>query len=50
MRSRDKYRLALGLAILALGGLSIALGAVRGETAVVLRKAVNICFECVGLG
>lgn len=49
MRSGNK-RLALGLALLALGAASIALGISRGEAAVVLQKAVNICFECIGLG
>lgn len=26
-----------------------AFGAVRGETDIVLKKAVNICMECIGL-
>lgn len=28
----------------------ILYGTVRGEVGVVLNKAVNICFECIGLG
>ncbi|MBD5514978.1 MAG: thioredoxin [Lachnospiraceae bacterium] len=28
----------------------ILYGMVRGEVSVVLNKAVNICFECIGLG
>ena len=27
-----------------------AFGAVRGETDIVLKKAVNICMECIGIG
>jgi len=25
-------------------------GILRGEVSIVLNKAVNICFECIGLG
>ena len=28
----------------------ILYGTARGEAGVVLQKAVNICFECIGLG
>ncbi|MBQ2991815.1 MAG: hypothetical protein IJD60_11120 [Clostridia bacterium] len=28
----------------------IAYGVYRGEVSVVLKKAVNICLECIGLG
>lgn len=28
----------------------IAYGFMRGETIVVLNKAINICLECIGLG
>lgn len=38
-----------GVALLA-AGLFILYGTVRGEVGVVLNKAVNICFECIGLG
>lgn len=37
-----------GFAILAAIGM-IVLGASRGEAAVVLKKAVRICLECIGV-
>ena len=37
--------LLVGLAI-----LFLAIGVWRGEEQVVLRKAVNVCMECIGLG
>lgn len=38
------------LAGLALACAFIAYGVLRGEAAVVLNKAIYICFECIGLG
>lgn len=35
---------------LAISAAMIIGGAMRGEMAVVLHKAVNICLECIGLG
>ena len=38
------------IAVLVLAVAFIALGEWRSETAVVLKKAVNICLECIGIG
>ena len=32
------------------GALFLAIGAFQGQFAVIWRKAVMICFECIGLG
>lgn len=39
-----------GIVIAVLGLLVMGFGICRGEMAVVLEKAVNICMECVGIG
>jgi len=45
-----KARFSLG-AMLAITGLcAMALGAMRGEAAIVLAKAVRVCLECIGIG
>lgn len=38
------------LLILAAGLALVAVGVWRGEVAVVLMKAANICLECIGIG
>ena len=47
---RSAGRTAAAVAALCLGVVFLALGAMRGEAAVVLQKAVVICMECVGIG
>lgn len=37
-------------AVLLIAAAFLAIGVWRGETEVVLRKAANICMECIGLG
>ena len=48
--AKDKRRLAASLAALALAAVLIVVGVYRGEVQTVAQKAVNICFECIGLG
>ncbi len=43
-------RLVCSLGLLALGLAFVGIGLARGESAVVLTKAVRICMECIGLG
>ena len=43
-------RRALPILLLALGAVFLALGVFRGEVAVVLSRAANICLECIGIG
>lgn len=46
----DKKKRIARLAVLVIACLFVMYGTVRGEMGVVLNKAVNICFECIGLG
>ena len=37
-------------ALIAIGAVLLALGWIRNEHLVVLRKATLICLECIGIG
>lgn len=40
----------MGPAAVGAGLLMMCYGIFRGEAAVVLTKAINICMECIGIG
>lgn len=39
-----------GVLLLAAGLVMMAAGVLRGEAAIVLRKAIHLCLECIGIG
>ena len=55
MQSKPSYGTGAGftavrLLLLLTAALFILYGISRGEVAIVLKKAVNLCLECIGLG
>jgi len=40
----------IGLAVLLLGLFFIVLGLLQGDYDEILRKAILICYECIGIG
>ena len=48
---RDKkIRVFLRITVILMACAFIAYGIYRGEVDVVFTKAINICFECIGIG
>lgn len=50
MRCNPRLLAAARIALLATAAAFILAGIHRGEEAIVLKKAINICLECIGLG
>lgn len=46
----EKKRNIIAFSIIAVGIVFMIFGIYRGEVDTVLRKAVNICLECIGIG
>ena len=46
----EKWRAALGGALLLLAIAFVLTGLIRGESQTVFIKAVNVCLECIGIG
>lgn len=47
---RKQPPLGLTIALIPVAAAVCAFGIWRGEVAVVLTKAINLCMECIGLG
>lgn len=50
MRKIELIKLNIRYALLIFSFLFVGIGILRGEHLVVLKKAVNICLECIGVG
>lgn len=48
--NRTQFPRSIGLVAAICGLIMMAVGISRGEMTVVLKKAVNICLECIGIG
>lgn len=49
MRS-NRWFTVLRVGLLCAAAATMVYGISRGEVAIVLKKAVNLCLECIGLG
>ena len=45
-----KYKRITQFVLLLMGVTMVSHGAIRGEAATVLGKAIKLCLECVGIG
>ena len=50
MKYKRRIKSCFKYVILIVATVSICVGVGRNEPRVVLRKAANICFECIGIG
>lgn len=50
MLNKTLARKALPWALLALGCALVAWGVARAEPGIILKKAVRVCLECIGIG
>ncbi len=50
MDNKIKLKKRIQIVLLLTAVSFIVYGLYRGEVGVILKKAVNICFECIGLG
>jgi hypothetical protein len=50
MIDKDKKAVRIRNILLIVGVVFMCIGVLRGEQAIVLKKAVNICLECIGIG
>ena len=48
--NKPKKQFWLMILFFVLGAVFIAVGLIRDETSFVLRRAINICLECIGIG
>ena len=46
----ERKKSIIAVSVIVLGIAFLVFGIYRGEVDVVLRKAVNICLECIGIG
>ncbi len=46
----EKNRNRIALLLLLAGAIFVTIGIMRGEVATVLKKAVMVCLECMGIG